>query len=143
VRRIAAEGHEIGNHSYSHRHPWTLRESAARDEVRNGAAVISDVLGGAPRAFRPPHGRVRRCMLEEAARSGQRTVLWSVSAIDWGPLGSASRIEARLRTAGAGDIVLMHDGRNRHNRPDELLQVLPRALADLSKRGLTAAALPE
>jgi peptidoglycan/xylan/chitin deacetylase (PgdA/CDA1 family) len=130
VRRIAAEGHEIGNHSYSHRHPWTLRESEARDEVRNGAAVISDVLGGAPRAF-------------EAARSGQRTVLWSVSAIDWGPLGSASRIEARLRTAGAGDIVLMHDGRNRHNRPDELLQVLPRALADLSKRGLTAAALPE
>ena len=143
VRRIAAEGHEIGNHSYSHRHPWTLREADARNEVRSGAAVIADVLGRAPRAFRPPHGRVRRCMLDEAQRSGQRTVLWSVSAIDWGPLGSASRIEARLRTAGAGDIILMHDGRNRHNRPDELVQVLSRALDELHNRGLTPAPLPE
>ena len=142
LRRIEAEGHEIGNHSYGHRHPWTLSEAAARDEVRRGAAAIADVLGRAPCAFRPPHGRLRRCMLDEAEQSGQRTVLWSVSAIDWGPLGHSARIEARLRTAGARDIVLMHDGRSRHNRPDELLRVLPRALTELVERGLTPTTLP-
>jgi len=141
LRRIAAEGHAIGNHSYSHRHPWTLREADARDEVRSGAAAIADVLGRAPCAFRPPHGRLRRCMVDEAERSGQRTVLWSLSAVDWGPLGHASRIETRLRQARGGDIVLMHDGRSRHNHPDELLRVLPRALAELGERGLTPAPL--
>jgi hypothetical protein len=42
----------------------------------------------------------------------------------------------------AGDIVLMHDGRSRRNRPDELLRVLPRALTELVERGLTPATLP-
>jgi peptidoglycan-N-acetylglucosamine deacetylase len=141
VRRVAAEGHAVGNHSYSHRHPWTIRETEARDEVRDGAAAIADALGRAPRWFRPPHGRMRRCMLDEAERSGQRTVLWSLSAIDWGPLGHAAGIAKRVRGVGPGDIVLMHDGRNRHNRPDELLQVLPRLLAELNERRLGSTAL--
>lgn len=141
VRRVAAEGHDVGNHSYSHRHPWTIREARARDEVRDGAAAIADALGRAPRWFRPPHGRMRRCMLDEAERSGQRTVLWSLSAIDWGPLGHAAGIAARVRGVGPGDIVLMHDGRNRRNRPDELLQVLPRLLAELNQRRLSATSL--
>jgi peptidoglycan/xylan/chitin deacetylase (PgdA/CDA1 family) len=141
LRRIAAEGHEIGNHSLSHRHPWTLREDAAREEVRGGAAAIADTVGRSPRWFRPPHGRIRRCMVDEAERTGQRTVLWSLSAIDWGPLGTASGIAARVRAAGPGDIVLMHDGACRHNRPRELLQVLPRLLADFGRRGLAPAVL--
>ena len=40
VRRIAADGHEIGNHSYSHRHPWAMREADARCEVRDGVPVL-------------------------------------------------------------------------------------------------------
>ena len=141
LRRAAAEGHEVGNHSYRHRHPWTMRETDARDEVRDGAAAIADALGRAPRWFRPPHGRMRRCMLDEAERNGQRTVLWSVSAVDWGPFGYASGIATRLRAVGPGDIVLMHDGRSRHNRPDELLRVLPRLLAELNERRLSSTAL--
>jgi peptidoglycan-N-acetylglucosamine deacetylase len=136
VRRIAADGHEIGNHSYSHRHPWAMREADARCEVRDGADAIAAVLGHAPSSFRPPHGRMRRCMVEEAAQGGQRTVLWSRSAVDWGPLGHASGIAARLRAVGPGEIVLMHDARRRRNRPDELLRVLPGLLAELTERRL-------
>jgi hypothetical protein len=80
-------------------------------------------------------------MQDEAERSGQRTVLWSLSAIDWGPLGHAAGIAARVRVVAPGDIVLMHDGRNRHNRPGELLQVLPGLLAELNERRLGSTAL--
>ncbi len=138
LRRVAAAGHGIGNHSYAHRHPWALREAEARREVRDGAAAIADALGEPTRLFRPPHGRLRRCMVDEAAQGGQRTVLWSLSAVDWGPLGRAPRIAARLRRTAAGDIVLMHDGRCRHNRPDELMRVLPEVLAELAERRLRA-----
>jgi peptidoglycan/xylan/chitin deacetylase (PgdA/CDA1 family) len=141
VRRLSAAGHAVGNHTWSHRHPWTVLASVGRSEVRDGAAAIADALGRAPQLFRPPHGRMRRCMVEEALRGGQAPVLWSRSAIDWGALGHASGIAARLRAVQAGDIVLMHDGGGGVNRPRELARVLPAFLADLVHQDLTARTL--
>ena len=143
VRRVAADGHELGNHTWSHRHPWTVLASTAREEVRDGAAAIADLIGRAPKFFRPPHGRLRRCMIEEAERGGQTLVLWNRSAVDWGPLGSARRIVHRLSAAQAGDIVLMHDGGRGINHPEELVKVLPEFLSNLSRRGLVPSLLPE
>lgn len=136
VRRIAAHGHALGNHTWSHRHPWTMRASTARKEVLDGTAALADLIGRAPKFFRPPHGRLRRCMIEEAERSGQKLVLWNRSAVDWGPLGAASAIARRLAATQAGDIVLMHDGGRGINRPGELVEALPGFLADLGRRGL-------
>lgn len=142
LRRIVAQGHEIGNHSWSHRHPWTMLPSAARKEVHDGAAAIADIIGQGARFLRPPHGRLRRCMIEAAASRGQQLVLWHRSAVDWGPLGSARGIAARLGAVLAGDIVLMHDGGGGINRPGELVKALPSFLADLSRRGLVPSLLP-
>jgi peptidoglycan/xylan/chitin deacetylase (PgdA/CDA1 family) len=141
VRRAAAEGHEIANHSFSHKHPWLVSERIARAEVRECSDVLGDVLGQRPRFFRPPHGRMRACMTDEATRAGARTVLWDLSAIDWGPFGRADRIAKRLERIQANDIVLMHDGKNEHNKPDELLRVLPQLLKALQERGLRSEVL--
>ena len=128
VRRAAAEGHEIGNHTLSHTHPWTMNDRRARAEVRDGAKAIADILGFESKLFRPPHGARRRCMQEEAAMCGQQVVMWDVSAIDWGWLGTSPRIAKRLARVRKDDIVLMHDGANKHNRPDQMLSVLPEFL---------------
>jgi peptidoglycan/xylan/chitin deacetylase (PgdA/CDA1 family) len=142
LRRAAAQGHAIGNHTKSHRHPWSMSTSSARNEVREGAAIIEDILGARAAWYRAPHGRNRRCMTEAAQECGQSVVDWHLSAVDWGPLGKAARIKQRLDRAQAGNILLMHDGRNRHNRPDELMQVLPEYLQSLAQRGLQTSALP-
>ena len=141
VRRIAAEGHAVGNHTRSHKHPWVMGSRAARGEVREGSRMIADVLGHAPRHFRAPHGRERDCMIDEASQCGQSLVRWDLSAIDWGPLGTAARIAKRLERTAADDIILMHDGRNRHNRPDELLRALPAFLQALAARNYRPALL--
>jgi peptidoglycan-N-acetylglucosamine deacetylase len=141
MRAVAAAGHAIGNHTFSHRHPWLMRSRAARAQVRDGAKALSDVLGNEPAFFRPPHGRARPCMTDEAQLQGERLVMWDRSAIDWGWLGTAPRIVARLERVRAGDIVLMHDGQNIHNRPDQLLQVLPQFLRELERRGLRSSRL--
>ena len=143
VRRIAAEGHDVGNHTWSHRHPWTLLGSAARKEVHDGAAAIAGIVGRTPKFFRPPHGRLRRCMIEEANRGGQTVMLWNRSAVDWGPLGSARGVAERLSAAVEGDIILMHDGGQGINHPEELLKVLPEFLSNLSRRHLVPSLLPE
>ncbi|MGH8177437.1 MAG: polysaccharide deacetylase family protein [Steroidobacter sp.] len=141
ARRIAQEGHAIGNHTFSHRHPWLMTPRTARAQVREGAAALRDVVGQVTHLYRPPHGRQRACMNDEARRYGERIVMWSLSAIDWGPFGAADQIEQRLAQVKQGDVVLMHDGRNRHNRPDQLLRVLPAFLSGLPERGLLAARL--
>ena len=99
-----------------------MTERAARAEVREGAAALEDALGATPLFFRPPHGRRRACMTAEAEGLGERVIMWDVSAIDWGLLSAPQAIEGRLGRVKAHDIVLMHDGRNRHNRPDRLLR---------------------
>lgn len=142
IRRIAAAGHAIGNHTYSHRHPWLMSEATARAQVSDGAKALGDMLGFAPRLYRPPHGRIRRCMSDEARQQGEHIVMWNLSAIDWGLLGTATRIEQRLARVRANDVVLLHDGRNGHNRPDQLLQVLPVFLQELLRRGLRSHWLP-
>jgi peptidoglycan/xylan/chitin deacetylase (PgdA/CDA1 family) len=141
VRRLAAEGHVAGNHTWSHRHPWTMLSSTARKEVHDGAAAIADLIGRAPKFFRPPHGRLRRCMIEEAERGGQTLVLWNHSAVDWGPWASAAGIAARLDAIQGGDIVLLHDGRGRINRPWRTAEVLPAFLDRLRRRDLRPARL--
>jgi peptidoglycan/xylan/chitin deacetylase (PgdA/CDA1 family) len=141
MRAVAAAGHAVGNHTFSHRHPWLMRSRAARAQVRDGAKALSDVLGNEPAFFRPPHGRARPCMTDEAQLHGERMSMWDRSAIDWGWLGTAPRIAVRLNRVRAGDIVLMHDGQNIHNRPDQLLQVLPGFLRELARRGLRSRSL--
>jgi len=143
ARRVVAAGHEVANHTFSHRHPWWLSTHAARNEVRDGTAALSDVLGVAVQFYRAPHGRRRRCMTEAAHEAGQAVAGWNRSAIDWGLLGSAEGIARRLRRVANASVLLMHDGRNQHNRPDQLVQVLPGFLQELEARGARAGKLSE
>jgi len=142
VRRIATEGHEVGNHTWSHRHPWAILPATARKEVQDGAAAIAGIVGRVPKLFRPPHGRLRRCMIEEADRGCQALMLWNRSAVDWGPLGSASGIARRLSEAVKDDVILMHDGGRGINHPEELVKVLPEFLFSLNQRGLVPSLFP-
>lgn len=136
VSRMVREGHSVGNHSFSHRHPWLQDEGQARSEVRRTSEAIAAVTGSKPRWFRPPHGRLTRSMLEQASSANMRTVLWSRSVVDWGPLGTARRVASRLQIIGAGDIVLMHDAPRHRNHPEVILTLLPGLIENLHKQGL-------
>lgn len=143
VKRMVDEGHAVGNHTYSHCHPWTISPRRARQEVSRATEVIAHITGQSPRWFRPPHGRTRPAMLNQASVENMRTVLWSHSIIDWGPLGTPEGISQRLHNIKFGDIVLMHDGKRQHNRPDITVQQLPEAIADLAQRGILPVTLDQ
>ncbi len=143
IERIVAEGHSIGNHTYSHPNPWFTAEDIARREVTKTSDIIEHIVGIRPRWFRPPYGRLRLAMREQAAHDNMTTVLWSRSIIDWGLLGNAAGIRNRMERIEGGDIVLMHDGQREHNRPDNLLRYLPGLLASLPGRILETWSLDE
>lgn len=143
VEQIIRAGHAIGNHTYSHRHPWLMSAEHAKQEVWQACKVINDITGSAPRWFRPPFGRLRTAMREQAHAEQMMTVLWSRSIIDWGMFGTRAGISRRLDKIVAGDIVLLHDGRPEHNRPGLTYQCLPQFLRSLTDKSLIARNLDE
>lgn len=125
IARLLDAGHHVGTHAYSHRHPWSLGKSAARNEVSRGFEAVRAAGGITPRLFRPPFGRGRPAMSRAARHLGLTTVMWSRSAMDWGRWGTARRIAHRLAAARPGDILLLHDAPREKNRTDAMLEVLP------------------
>lgn len=110
IRRILAEGHEIGNHTWSHRSLPTLSEATARDELVKTAKAVEDASGYHIRIMRPPYGatnlRVKKMCLDEF---GYSTILWDVDPFDWKRPGSSIVKNRILAGTRPGSIVLCHD----------------------------------
>lgn len=116
VRRIAAEGHLIGNHSWSHPNLALTAASRVRIELARTSDTLEQITGQRVRYFRPPFGARRPAVFRIARSLGLRIVLWNAMTFDWSE-GSADRITERLtakidrlgRRGRAANIVL-HDG---------------------------------
>lgn len=83
VRAIAAEGHQLANHGYSHYAPEEVSTAEYLEDVRRGQRTIERALGrGVPRVFRPPYGRVSLRTFLGLWRMGYELVLWNVDSRD-------------------------------------------------------------
>ncbi len=113
VRRIFKEGHDIGNHTYSHPVSPVIRHRAIEKEIRLTGNIIKKIIGKSPRLFRPTWGKWdinSAKMMRMSEEAGYIPVRWSVSSIDW--LGMRRVLEARILNNGMGfqEIILLHDG---------------------------------
>ena len=137
ARRVAAEGHEIGNHSYSHPIYLFRGAGATRLQLERAQEIIADVTGMQPSLARPPCG-VRTPAYFAAARAlGLRTVQWDVAGFDWKERTSAEIATSVLRDASAGSIILLHDGDSALKRDRRAtVAALPMIIAGLKGRGL-------
>ena len=112
ARRIAREGHTLGNHTWSHRSLVPLSTEYTRLEIMRTHEIIEKVTGTPPRYFRPPRGIYSAFARDFLQEQGYTVVLWSVTSQDWLEL-PAGRIAARvLNRAGPGSILLFHDSGN-------------------------------
>jgi peptidoglycan/xylan/chitin deacetylase (PgdA/CDA1 family) len=119
VRRIAAAGHLIGNHSWSHPDLSRTASAQIREELRRTSETLEQITGAPVRFFRPPFGARRPAVFRIARELGLSPVLWNAMTRDWSD-PSAKRITARLaqktdrltRRGQAVNIVL-HDGGHR------------------------------
>lgn len=110
VARAAREGHEIGNHSWSHPAFGKMSDEAVRRELQKTDEAIRSATGNRPALLRPPYGsitaRQKKWINEEF---GYKIIMWDVDPLDWkrpGPMAVTNRI---VRNTRAGSIVLSHD----------------------------------
>jgi peptidoglycan/xylan/chitin deacetylase (PgdA/CDA1 family) len=107
LRRMANDGHEIGNHSFSH--PKRASYQKWREELEHCQAVVANATGIAPKWFRPPYGRVTVMNWLAARMGGLRMLLWSLDSNDW-RMQDAERCVRELREeVRVSDVVLLHD----------------------------------
>ena len=106
LARTIGEGHEIGNHTYSHPHAMDLEDA----ELGHDIVRCQRVLGGRPALFRPPYGEdPRRCARIAAERGIPNTVLWSVDPQDFSERDPAVIARVIVDGAAPGAIVDLHD----------------------------------
>ncbi len=129
ARRMAEEGHTLGNHAYSHPFLYLRSRRAMREEIARTQQVIEKATGVRPRFFRPPYGGRWFGLMGVLKEQGLTMVMWSATGYDWmrGAEGIQRAIREEIRP---GAVILLHDGRN----------VLP---AEQINRSATVEALPQ
>ena len=126
LRRTVAEGHEIGNHTYSHPHLKTIDETTLTEEVAHTAKLLYEIAGVRTTLFRPPEGVVTPTVASAAQKGGYRTVLWSIDTMDWAQNSPANILKQIKKEANDGDIILFHDWVARKSpTPEALRLVIP------------------
>jgi peptidoglycan/xylan/chitin deacetylase (PgdA/CDA1 family) len=108
VRSIAAGGHEIGNHTFTHPRLDQMEEEQIRAELAQTTRVLERTARKRLRWFRPPYGRFNQMVLDVANQAGLRTAFWSVDSRDWE--GHPPDIVSHRVAAGIapGAIILLH-----------------------------------
>jgi peptidoglycan/xylan/chitin deacetylase (PgdA/CDA1 family) len=110
VRRTVAEGHEVGNHSHTHRLLSKLSDSELRMEMARCRDAVGRAAGVRMRTMRPPYGGLTQRQRELVhAEFGYPTILWSVDPLDWKRPGAPVITSRILSGTQAGAIVLAHD----------------------------------
>ncbi len=119
LRRIVAEGHQLGNHTYHHVDLLKLDRQGMITEIEKTNKVIADAVGYVPHVMRPPHGFRDAVVMDAMAEYKLKVIEWSVSSRDWVNPGAEVIAERTLGKVQNGSVILLHDG-------DGIAAALPR-----------------
>ncbi|MGX4600654.1 polysaccharide deacetylase family protein [Faecalimicrobium sp. JNUCC 81] len=109
--RANKEGHEIGNHTFSHPDISNLSSSQIEEEILKCEETLMKHIGKKTTLFRPPFGSYNEKSLSEIAKKlGYKIVLWTtVDAKDWKNPPPSQISDTIVNNVKNGDIVLLHD----------------------------------
>lgn len=109
VRRLAAEGHEVANHTWSHEILTDKKPAEIRAELEKTQDAIEAITGKKPRLMRPPQGRTDDTVSGISKDLGLSQILWSATAKDYSTNDSALIKKRILDQASKDGIILLHD----------------------------------
>lgn len=130
VEQELAEGHEVGNHTYSHCHLSEVAPEKIIREIEACEATVYQLCEYRTKLFRPPEGVLPEAIHDYTANADYTVVLWSIDTYDWAHNPIDRIMENVRRNADPGDIILMHDSVNDSLTPDALRQVIPYLLSE-------------
>lgn len=135
---IAEHGHEVGEHSYEHTHPWTSGPiRSLKDLVRGGRIVGRYRYSDEPALFRPPYGKLNFVTLLYTLVLRKHLVFWNINPRDYeqdSPEAVVRHVKERI---APGTVILLHDGRRDPCRScDPTILALNEILKEIANCGL-------
>ena len=137
VRRLADEGHEVGNHTWTHKILTDRKAEEIRTELEKTQDAIAKITGKKPRLMRPPQGRTDETVSKVTKELGLSQVLWSATAKDYSTTDSALIEKRILDQAGKDGIILLHDIYK------GTVPAVPGIIDALKKQGYTFVTVPQ
>ncbi|WP_425391825.1 polysaccharide deacetylase family protein [Ekhidna sp.] len=135
MQQIVAQGHQIGNHTYSHMKGWRSKDSSycedvsLCDEVMMEHNLKSDL-------FRPPYGRIKKSQIKKLR--DKRIIMWSHLSWDFDDKLSINKSISQLKKAKPGSVLVFHDSQKAFNN---LQVILPEILSHFQAKGFKFEAL--
>lgn len=128
LQQIAAAGHELGNHSYSHPHPNTLTFEQNQMQIKQAEELVQTITGKQTRLYAPPYGEFNTIVLDAAQQLGYQTILWTIDTIDWQKPPVKLILDRVIPKLQNGAIILIHPTAN-------TATALPLLLQQIKQRG--------
>lgn len=110
TRKIAEQGHEIGNHTFFHSNLTTVSDEDLRNELIFANRVIEEAAGVVPATFRPPGGKKDERVIRASVDLGMVVAMWTINPIDYTRPSSSNISTLILNQARNGSVVLLHEG---------------------------------
>ena len=139
ARRVVAEGHTLGSHTWNHPHLSRLSDTEVTGQLLVTQAQVA-WLGGGSGCYRPPYGDTSDRVRELGAALGQREYLWTVSTKDWSHPGLDTLLANARAGMVPGGIISFHDGDSSGSA--DTIAAVRTLLAEARARGFTTAGLP-
>ena len=134
LKRMKADGHVIGNHSWSHPVLSKLSLDEAKKQITDTEAALTKVLGSSSKLMRPPYGAITDDIRNSLDLS---FIMWDVDSLDWKSKNEASILTEIQREVKNGSIILMHDIHA------ETVNALPKVIDYLKGQGYDFVTIPD
>lgn len=142
-RRMIAEGHVVGNHSWNHANLSKIPIEQAKEQLIRTNEVIRRVGGVKPHLMRPPYGALSEPLIREAIRLDQLIILWNVDSLDWTQIPAEQVATNILSHTGPGAIILLHSAGGEGQSLQNTVNALPYVIRTLRDRGYRFRTVPE
>ncbi len=130
IEREINEGHEIGNHTYSHIKLPSANEAVCEYEIEQTQRIIWEISEYRAKLIRPPEGRCSKAVNAIAEEDGYSVILWSLDTEDWKHRSVTEITSYVLENTSAGDIILCHDFIGGDSPTPQALRVIIPALLE-------------
>jgi len=130
VQALSAQGHEIGNHTYSHPDLTKVHQATLAREIEQTESVLGQLGVRLNGLFRPPYSKLSHDAVGYVKRTGGKIILWNVDSGDWQGYPATTIVQRVLNNLKNGAIVVLHDNNeydnaNRQPTVDALRLLLP------------------
>jgi peptidoglycan-N-acetylglucosamine deacetylase len=143
VKRIVAEGHILGNHSYNHANLPKLKDDAFHEQIIKTDRLIEKFTGFTPNIVRPPYGNVTERQVQWLVTQKKIIVNWNVDSLDWKGLKAEQVATNVLTHVHAGSIILQHSGTGTGGDLSGTVNALPKIIDELKNEGFKLVTIPK